>query len=327
MEQQTNRGPKVTLGQYKGLSITRRVRRVSEFAVQHEVEHLARTHAVYHPSTEPARRGSKVTLDFEGFMDGQPIPDSRMTKVTVCLGEGKLMPDAEKAVYGHRAGETFRFDFTYPSDFRVPELSGQTAQFEIVLHAVAEKYTPAPDEAFAKSIGFASLDALKEDVRQKKRVSHDENADRKAGMELLDMAGANLTVDIPGQVLDETAANEVERLKARLSKGPVSYEEYCKNSRTTPEQVYAGYRKDAERNVRRVLATRAIAEAEKIVVHNAEVEAEYVRLSRLHGTPEDEIRKVLAPDAIAAAITSRKVQQFLLKHAMVTTIEEQTDKE
>ena len=327
MEQQTNRGPQVTLGQYKGLAVTRRVRSVSEYAVQHEVEHQARTHAVYRPSTGPARRGSKVTLDFEGFLDGQPIPDSKMTKVTVCLGEGKLMPDAEKAVCGHCAGETFRFDFTYPADFRVPELSGKTAQFEIVLHAVAEKHVPTPDEAFAKSIGYASLEALKAEIRKKKRASHEENADRKAGMELLDMAGANLTVEIPEKVLDATAANEVERLKARLRKGPLSYEEYCKNNRTTPEQVYAGYRRDAERNVRRVLATRAIAEAEQIVVHTDEVNAEYARLSRLHDTPEQEIRKVLTPDSIAAAITSRKVQQFLLKNAVATTVEEHTDKE
>ncbi len=49
------------------------------------------------------------------------------------------MPAAEDAIYGHSAGETFRFDFTYPEEFRVPELSGKTAQFEINLHSVAEK--------------------------------------------------------------------------------------------------------------------------------------------------------------------------------------------
>ena len=75
MEQQTNRGPQVTLGQYKGLAVTRRVRSVSEYAVQHEVEHQARTHAVYHPSTGPARRGSKGALVFGGFLGGRRVPD------------------------------------------------------------------------------------------------------------------------------------------------------------------------------------------------------------------------------------------------------------
>ena len=65
----------------------------------------------------------RVTLDFEGFLDGAPIPDSRMEQVAVTLGTAQLMPAAEEAVYGHCAGETFRFDFTYPDEFRVPELS------------------------------------------------------------------------------------------------------------------------------------------------------------------------------------------------------------
>mgnify|MGYP002224986951 FL=1 len=67
-------------------------------------------------------------------MDGAPIPESKMENVTVVLGTGQLMPAAEDAVYGHKAGESFRFDFTYPAEFRVPELSGKTAQFAITLH-------------------------------------------------------------------------------------------------------------------------------------------------------------------------------------------------
>ena len=71
-------------------------------------------------------------------MDGAPIPESKMENVTVVLGTGQLMPAAEDAVYGHKAGESFRFDFTYPAEFRVPELSGKTAQFAITLHTVEQ---------------------------------------------------------------------------------------------------------------------------------------------------------------------------------------------
>ena len=136
MEQNASALPKVTLGQYKGLDFTRRVRPVSEKAVELEASNLTRTHAPFVPVELPAARGMRVTLDFEGFLDGAPIPDSRMENVTVVLGTGQLMPAAENAVYGHKAGEDFRFDFTYPAEFRVPELSGKTAQFAIALHTV-----------------------------------------------------------------------------------------------------------------------------------------------------------------------------------------------
>ena len=45
MEQNANALPKVTLGQYKGLDFTRRVRPVSEKAVELEASNLTRTHA------------------------------------------------------------------------------------------------------------------------------------------------------------------------------------------------------------------------------------------------------------------------------------------
>ena len=208
MENQQNNFPEVKLGQYKGLAVTRHVRGISEKTLDIEMVHQTRMRATYHNSTEAAKRGSRVLLDFAGFMDGQEIPDSRMEKVMVVLGDGKLMPAAEQAIYGHKAGETFRFDFTYPAAFRVPELSGKTAQFEITLHSVAEKTTPELTEEFAQSAGYASLAAMREAVRAKKQKIHEDGADRAAGQKLLEMAGANLTVTVPEAVLARTGDNE-----------------------------------------------------------------------------------------------------------------------
>ena len=322
MEQNANALPKVTLGQYKGLEFTRRVRPVSEKAVELEAANLTRTHAPFAPVEKSAARGMRVTLDFEGFMDGAPIPESKMENVTVVLGTGQLMPAAEDAVYGHKAGESFRFDFTYPAEFRVPELSGRTAQFEICLHTVERKQVPPVDDALAKSLGYADLEALRESLREKKRLSHEANADRIAGAALLDMAGANLTVELPAELLAQNAEYQMTQLRQRLRKSQMTMELYCKSAGLTPEQVREGYRREAERQLRAMLAVRAIAEAEKITVTQQEVDAEIARLSKLHDTPEEEIRKVLSRDAIAAAVTNQKVQRFLLDHAALTSVVE-----
>ena len=320
MEQNANALPKVTLGQYKGLEFTRRVRPVSEKAVELEAANLTRTHAPFAPVEKSAARGMRVTLNFEGFMDGAPIPDSRMENVTVVLGTGQLMPAAEDAIYGHKAGETFRFDFTYPAEFRVPELSGKTAQFEIKLHSVAEKTTPELTEDFAKSLGYASLAAMREAVRAKKMKIHEDAADRAAGQKLLEMAGANLTVAVPEAALDRAADNEMKLLTQRLSRSGISMEQHCKNSRTTADALRAGYRADAERKIRTMYAARAIAEAEGITVRTEEVNNEYRRLSVQQDTPEADIRRVLTPETVAAALVAQKVQRFLLDNAVVASV-------
>ena len=280
--------PEVKLGQYKGLAVTRHVRPVTDKTVDIELVHQTRMHAVYHPTTEPAKRGFRALLDFAGYMDGKEIPDSRMEKVMVVLGDGKLMPAAEQAIYGHRAGEVFRFDFTYPQDFRLPELSGKTAQFEIELRSLAEKVTPAPDEAFARSLGFDSLDALKADLRAKKQKIHEEGADRAAGKQLLDMAGANMTVDLPAEILDRTAQNEMKLLKERLSRSGITLEQHCKNSRTTPEALEKDYRAQAESRIRFVLAAKAIAEqgADFVYTDEATFEGKVENVVLYHFKPD-----------------------------------------
>ena len=312
--------PNITLGQYKGLAVTRHVRPVLDQTVEQEIGHRCRLHARYVPTSAPAKRGDKVTLDFEGFRDGQPIPDSKMENVTVLLGTGKLMPAAEQAVYGHSAGETFQFDFTYPADFRVENLSGVTAQFTITLHSVAEKHTPAADETFAKSRGFESMEAMRAQIRKEKEAIHEQAADRKAGQDLLDMAGANLTADLPEKQLAAEAQREYRLLEDKLKKSGIPLDAYCKSCRTTPEQLKASYRQIAEKRLRSILAAKAISEAEGIVARKDEVDAEYRRLAAQHVTSEEEIRKVLSPDAVAAALVAQKVQAFLLENAQVTTI-------
>ena len=263
MEKKKYNFPEVKLGQYKGLAITRHVRPVTEKTLDIEMVHQTRMHATYRPTQEPAKRGCRALLDFAGYMDGKEIPDSRMEKVMVVLGDGKLMPAAEQAIYGHRAGETFRFDFTYPAEFRVPELSGKTAQFEINLRSVAEKHTPELTEEFAKSIGYDSLAAMRESIRAQKKI-HEEGADRAAGQRLLEMAGANIEVHIAPETLDRTADNEMKLLGERLARSGLTVEQHCKNSHTTPEALRQRYRDEAESRARVMLAARAIAESETV---------------------------------------------------------------
>ena len=249
-------------------------------------------------------------------MDGAPIPESKMENVTVVLGTGQLMPAAEDAVYGHKAGES------YPAEFRVPELSGKTAQFAITLHTVEQKQPVPLDDAFAKTLGFDTVDALKESIREKKRRSHEANADRIAGAALLGMAGANLTAELDNAILDQNADHDMNALRERLRRSKMTMELYCKAGQTTPDEVRAAFRRDAERKMRSILAVQAIAKAEQITVSNAEVDAEYVRLSKLHDTPEAEIRNVLSRDAVASAVITQKVQRFLIDHANITSVVE-----
>ncbi len=179
------------------------------------------------------------------------------------------------------------------------------------------------DDALAKSLGYEDLDALSgEPAGEKAPFPTKPTPTALAGAALLDMAGANLTVELPAELLAQNAEYQMTQLREKLRKSKMTMELYCKSAGLTPEQVREGYRREAERQLRAMLAVRAIAEAEKITVTQQEVDAEIARLSKLHDTPEEEIRKVLSRDAIAAAVTNQKVQRFLLDHAALTSVVE-----
>ena len=146
------------------------------------------------------------------------------------------------------------------------------------------------------------------------------SAHYRAHMRIAVKAGANLTVDLPEAMLDRTADNEMRMLEQRLSRSNITREKHCKNSHTTAAALRAGYRDAAERNLRSMLASRSIAEAENITVSTLEVNNEYRRLSQLQDTPEADIRRVLSPDTLAAALVAQKVQRFLLDNADITTV-------
>ena len=129
------------------------------------------------------------------------------------------------------------------------------------------------------------------------------------------------------QALRELGTSPVHRLSyapvaARLRPSEETYVEVeaALAACTTAEALRAGYRADAERKIRTMYAARAIAEAENITVRPEEVNAEYRRLSVQQDTPEADIRRVLAPETVAAALAAQKVQRFLLDNAVVTSV-------
>lgn len=74
MEQKKKNLPEVTLGQYKGLAVTRHVRPVTDKTVDIEVLHQTRMHAVYHPTTAPAKRGFRALLDLSATWTARRSP-------------------------------------------------------------------------------------------------------------------------------------------------------------------------------------------------------------------------------------------------------------
>ena len=97
--------PEVKLGQYKGLAVTRHVRPLSEKTIDQEMVHQTRMRSIYHNSTAPAKRGSRVLLDFVGFMDGEEIPDIAVVASGVRVGKGAHVAPGAMVIQNVKEGD------------------------------------------------------------------------------------------------------------------------------------------------------------------------------------------------------------------------------
>jgi len=158
----------------------------------------------YVAAARPAAGGDKVTIDFEGAIDGVPFAGGKGENIAIVLGEGRMLPDLEQGLVGAASGEKRNVTVNFPADYRATELAGKSAIFATEIKTVEEPVLPEVDEEFCKSFGVTEggLAKLREDVAANMRRELEQairNRNKAAVMEKL--YAANPT-DVPNVLLE-----------------------------------------------------------------------------------------------------------------------------
>jgi len=155
--------PEFELQAVEGLQIDRPVAEVTEADIDKMLENLRRQRTVWHDVERPAADGDRITIDFEGSIDGEVFAGGKGEKMPVVLGSGAMLPDFEMQLRGLQAGSEIEFDMTFPENYQAQNLAGKTAHFKVKAHSVAEPELPVVDEEFAKSFDLeeGGVDALR----------------------------------------------------------------------------------------------------------------------------------------------------------------------
>jgi trigger factor len=153
--------PEVKVGDLAGASVERPVAQVDDAAVDKTLEILRKQRTKFEPVERAAKDGDRLTVDFQGTIDGQPFQGGEGKDFVFGLGEGRMLPAFETAARGMSAGETKTFDLDFPADYHGKEVAGKKASFTMTLKKVDEPRLPELDAEFAKSLGVADGDLAK----------------------------------------------------------------------------------------------------------------------------------------------------------------------
>jgi len=311
--------PEVEIANYLGMSATKADATVSAEMVNEEIEAVRKRNArVVTVSDRAAKLDDTALIDYLGSVDGVPFEGGKGEKYPLALGSGSFIPGFEEQVAGHKVGETFDVNVTFPTEYHAEELAGKEAVFSVTLHELKESQLPDLDDEFAKDVSTYDTFAEYHDSVEKKLV---EKADAAAESEfegqLMDQLIDNLKADIPEEMIEIETDNFVRDTESRLRMQGMDLPTYFKYTGMKLEDLREQMRPQAERQVKGRLALEKIVELEKLEVADDEVETEYNKLSETYNMSVDEIKKMVDPSSLGKDLLVKKAVSLVKGSAKV----------
>ena len=121
--------PEVKLGDLSGQTVERTVFTLSDADVESTIATMRKQRAVFEPASRAAQDGDQVRMDFTGKLNGEVFEGGEAKDFSVVLGQGRMLPDFEKALIGMKAGETKSFDLTFPENYHGKDVAGKQVVF------------------------------------------------------------------------------------------------------------------------------------------------------------------------------------------------------
>src|SRR5882672_205375 len=259
--------PEVKVGDISGATIERPQVTVDDAAVDKTIEVLRKQRTQFVVADRPARDGDRLTVDFDGSIDGQSFAGGKAENFAFLLGEGRMLPEFESAARGMGASESKTFDLKFPDDYHGKEVAGKQAVFVLVLKKIEQPKLPELDAEFAKTLGVADGDVakMKSEVRGNVEREVAKRVETRVKAQTLQALLDATPVDLPKSLIEQESQQLVERASADLQARGVK-----------PEQVPftpATFEETAKRRVALGLVIGELARTENLQPKPAEVRA------------------------------------------------------
>lgn len=311
--------PDVTLGDYKGLKITKTVAAVTDEQVAAELENMRNRQAKMVVVEDAALENNDFAIiDFEGFIDGVAFEGGEGKSYPLQLGSGSFIPGFEEQLIGAKAGEEREVKVTFPAEYHAADLAGKEAVFKVKVQDVKRKELPELDDDFAKDVSeFATVEELKTDIKNKLEKTAVEKAERDFRNDAVKQAVDNATVDIPDVMIESRIDNMINDMDINLQNRGMKLEQYLEYAKMDLETLRKNYREAAEINVKTDLVLEAIVKAETLEPTQEDIQGEIADMAAAYGTSAVDVDKIIRSQGHMSAL----VDSVMRKKAAKTIID------
>jgi trigger factor len=311
--------PEVKLGDLTTAQIERVTADVTDEAIDRTVEILRKQRRTFaqRPAAEGAEQADRVTIDFEGKIDGEPFQGGKAEAFQFIIGEGQMLEQFDKAVRGMKVGDNKTFPLQFPADYQGADVAGKEADFLVTMKKIEVQNLPAVDESFAKALGIkeCTVEGLRADVKKnlEREVKFRVQARNKGAV--MDALSAAAELELPNALVANELQRLVEGARADLKQRGVKDAETV----NIPEDIF---KPQAERRVRLGLVVAELVRAQNLQAKPAQLQAHIEEMSQSYEKPADVMRWYLSDRQrmaeVEAVVIENNVTEFVLAQAKVS---------
>jgi trigger factor len=310
--------PEIKLGDLSAAEVERVSTEVTDAAIDKTIDILRKQRRTFaqRPAVEPAVVGDRVTIDFEGKIDGVPFDGGKAEAFQFLIGEGQMLEQFDAAVRGMKSGESKTFPLQFPADYQGQDVAGKEADFLVTLKKIESQNLPEVNEAFAKSLGIgdATVEGLRNDVRK--------NLEREVKFRVLARNKANVMdalvkaseLDVPKALVNGEVERMTEAARADLKKRGV------KDAETAPIPAEI-FQPQAEKRVRLGLVVGELVRSNNLQAKPDQLQAHIEEMAQSYEKPSEVVRWYLGDRQrlaeVEAVVVENNVAAFVLSKAKV----------
>ena len=275
---------------FKGLKLQKNLYEVSDEEIDIQLKMLQQNLAKREHITEerPVQEDDFVSIDYEGFKDGQPFVETQKTKnFTMKVGAGSILKEFDEQIIGMQAGESREVQVKFPEDYFNEKLANHEITFQATVNEIREEKLPEIDDEFAKQLGqYENLDAVKKAITDNLTQGYDKRAEHELNEQIFEALIAKTEFELPESMVEY----ELEGIVEETERSFAYYNKSMEEAGLSKEKLSEQYRGTAEKQVRRHLILSQIVDQEKLTLADEDLEKGFEDIAANVNQPVEQIR-------------------------------------
>ena len=311
--------PEVKIADLSGAEVEKVTAEVTDDAIDRTVDILRKQRRTFAQRAQDAaaQDGDRVTVDFEGKIDGETFQGGKADDFQFLVGEGQMLKEFEDAVRGMKSGESKTFPLSFPEDYHGKDVAGKQADFLVTVKKIEAAHLPEVNEALAKSLGIpdGTVDALRADIRKNLEREVKFRLQSRNKQAVMDALVAKAELDIPNSSVQAEIDRMVESARADLKQRGIKDADKA----PIPDDVF---RPQAERRVRLGLVVAELVRANELQAKPEQIKTHIEDLAASYEKPADVVRWYYGDNRrlaeVEAIVIENNVTDFVLGKAKVS---------